>query len=285
MRIPIFGSFVLSCVLFAAQSAMAFPEWGDLRSMEPPSDQFGPADDFDYEGIVALSGCSGSLVRFEDSFEDDFAMILTNGHCVSLIRPGVVLSDQNSSRRFTLLNPDSSNAGTVTAQKLLYATMTKTDMAIYLLKESYAKIKQRYGIDALTMASQMPLVDDPIEIISGYWKRGYRCSVEAIAYEVLEGGWTFEDSVRYSRPGCEVIGGTSGSPVLLAGTRTVVAVNNSINERGGRCQTNNPCERDEQGNLIYEKGYGYAQQTYWVYSCRDENGDIDLNQESCLLPK
>ena len=285
MRIPLIGSYALLMVLFASQPAFAFPEWGNWEGRQSPVEQAALAGDFDYEGIVALSGCSGSLIRYEDSLDDDPAMVLTNGHCVSLIQPGVVLSNQSSSRRFTLLNPDASNAGTVTAQKLLYATMTKTDMAIYLLRESFADIRQSFNIEALTLASEKAFIDDPIEIISGYWKRGYRCSIEAIPFQVLEGGWTFEQSIRYSRPGCDVIGGTSGSPVILDGTRTVVGVNNSINERGGRCQTNNPCEKDESGNIIYEKGFGYAQQTYWVYSCRNGSGDIDLNVEGCLLPK
>ncbi len=35
---------------------------------------------YDFEGIVALSNCSGSLIRLENSKDSDKAMVLTNGH-------------------------------------------------------------------------------------------------------------------------------------------------------------------------------------------------------------
>jgi len=244
-----------------------------------------PRATYDFKGIVALSNCSGSLVRFDDSLDTDSALVLTNGHCVRLFEPGVVLVNQAATRTFDVLSETATKLGTVRSKRLLFATMTKTDMALYQLQETYADILNKFKIEALTLSREMPATGTPIEVISGYWKRGYSCEVENIAFQVKEGKWLFEESVRYSRPGCEVIGGTSGSPVVEAGTRTVVAVNNSINERGTRCELNNPCELDPAGNVIFQKGFGYAQQTYWVYSCRNAEGDLDLNVDGCLLPK
>jgi hypothetical protein len=170
--------------------------------------------------------------------------------------------------------------------KLLYATMTKTDMALYQLRETYNDILKKYKTRPLTLSRESPAVGTSIEIISGYWKRGYSCDIEATVEGLKEGRWLFEDSLRYSRPGCEVIGGTSGSPVIEAGTRTVIAVNNTINERGAKCEVNNPCELDDAGTVTqYKKGFGYAQQTAWVYSCRTDSGIIDISVEGCLLPK
>jgi hypothetical protein len=202
-----------------------------------------------------------------------------------MIKPGVVLINQNASRTFDILSGTASKLGKVTATKLLYATMTKTDMSLYLLKETYQDILNKYDTKALTLASKAPEIGADIEVISGYWKRGYSCQVEAITPTLKEGTWTFNDSVRYSRPGCDVIGGTSGSPVVAKGTRTVVAVNNTINESGRKCEVNNPCEVDKDGNVTYQKGVGYAQQTYWIYSCRNSAGKIDLTTPGCLLPK
>lgn len=240
---------------------------------------------FDFEGIVALSGCSGSLVRFEDSLDSDPGLILTNGHCVRLLDPGVVLSQQTVSRSFDILSPSAKKLGTVRSTRLLYATMTKTDMALYQLRETYADILNKFNTRALTLSSLAPVPGTSIEVISGYWKRGYACAVETIVDKLKEGNWLFEGSLRYSRPGCAVIGGTSGSPVIEAGTRTVIAVNNTINESGKSCQVNNPCEVLEDGSVFYEKGIGYAQQTHWIYTCRNELGAIDLEQNGCLLPK
>jgi hypothetical protein len=82
-----------------------------------------------------------------------------------------------------------------------------------------------------------------------------------------------------------VIGGTSGSPIIARGTRTVIGINNTGNEDGLRCEENNPCEIDEKGNVFYQRGQNYGQQTYWIYSCLTPNFDIDLNKPGCLLAK
>jgi len=275
----------VSIVLFCLDQsdALAFPEHGRVLPPSPKAALF--ISGYDFEGILGLSGCSGSLVRFDDSMDTDKALVLTNGHCVKMMNPGVVLVNEASNRSFDVLNSAGSKIGTIRAESLLYATMTKTDLALYRLRDTYQDIRGRFKTEALTLAREYPEVGMPIEIISGYWKRGYSCDVEAYVSTLKEGNWLFEDSIRYSRPGCEVIGGTSGSPVIEAGTRTVVAVNNTINEKGSRCAVNNPCEIDENGEITYQKGFGYAQQTSWVYSCRNLLNGLDLNLDGCLLPK
>ena len=278
-------AMTVSMAFFSLVSArsFAFPE---LNRQLPPSPEFAPyASTYDFKGIVALSNCSGSLVRFDDSADEDQGMILTNGHCVGMLDPGVVMSNQSANRTFDILSATASRLGTVRATRLLYATMTKTDVGLYQLQETYGEILKKYQIQALTLARTQPVVNTDIEVISGYWKRGYGCTIEAITHTLQEGKWLFESSVRYSRPGCEVIGGTSGSPVVEAGTRTVVAVNNTINESGAKCQVNNPCEVNEDGSIYYKKGIGYAQETFWFYSCRNADGQLDLNADGCLLPR
>jgi hypothetical protein len=52
-----------------------------------------------------------------------------------------VLVNRPSSRSITLLRPDSSRAGTVRASRILFGTMTKTDMIVYEVNETYASIK------------------------------------------------------------------------------------------------------------------------------------------------
>ncbi|MEN0059976.1 MAG: hypothetical protein AAGB31_14140, partial [Bdellovibrio sp.] len=108
--------------------------------------------------------------------------------------------------------------------------------------------------------------------------------VEAFVPQLKEAQWTMQHSIRYSRPGCEVIGGTSGSPVIRSGSRIVVGVNNTGNESGRNCTMNNPCEIDENGKMTAHKGYTYGQQTYWVYSCLNQYNEVDLQTPGCLLP-
>ena len=239
---------------------------------------------YDYNGIVALSNCSGSLVRFEDSLDSDPGMILTNGHCVAMMAPGVAYVNRSSSKSFRLLDDQGGNLGSVRASKLIYATLTDTDLGLYELRDSFEDIYQRYGVEALTISSEAPDVGEDIEIISGYWKRGYSCSIDKEIFTLQEGRWSFKRSLRYSQPGCEVVGGTSGSPIIRAGTRTVIAVNNTGNESGRRCTQNNPCEIGKEGNVFYEKGQNYGQQIFWLYSCRSDNGGFDFKKEECLLP-
>lgn len=282
--------FATSLITMSAASASPapattspFPKGQLLVTQLPPSLTTG----FDFEGIIALGNCSASLVQFEGAPDTDKAIMLTNGHCVEsgMPRPGQVLVDRPSNRRVSILDPSADEIGTVRAERLLYATMTKTDMALYRLSATYAEIRQKYNTRPFTLSSQHPQVGTAIEVISGYWQRGYRCQIEFFPHSLEEGGYRQEDSIRYSRPGCEVIGGTSGSPVIAGGTRTVIGVNNTGNESGRRCTMNNPCEIDANGTVTYTQGFSYGQQTFWVYSCLNDARQIDLNKQGCLLPK
>lgn len=243
--------------------------------------------DYDFEGIVELSNCSGSLIRFEKSEDTDKALVMTNGHCIGgfdFLQPGEVRVNEPSSRRFTLLKTINDGAP-IRAEMLLYATMTNTDMSIYRLTETYKQIEERHKIRAFTLSSAHPEVDQEMEVVSGYWKRGYSCKIEAFIFELQEGYWMFKDSIRYSRPGCEVIGGTSGSPIVLKGTREVIGINNTGNESGERCTQNNPCEINDKGDVFFQKGYSYGQQTYQIYTCLNDKNEIDLKKEGCQLPQ
>ncbi len=263
---------------------LPFPNPMDELQIFNLPDTFTPEHDF--EGIVALNNCSGSLVRFENSSDSESAVVLTNGHCMEggFIKPGDHYINKSSTRRFTLLKKDASSAGRVNAVEIMYGTMTKTDMALYRLGKSYAEITSEFNVTPLTLTSVQAAPQIPIEVISGYWKRGYRCNHSAIVHKLKEEGYTWEESIRYTQPGCETIGGTSGSPVLAAGTKTVIGVNNTGNENGQECTMNNPCEVDPDGNITYKKGNSYGQQTALIYGCLTADHKVDLSLESCKLP-
>ena len=241
----------------------------------------------DFTGIAALSNCSASLVRFAESAGTDKALVLTNGHCYEggFLQPGQVLVNRASTRSITLLRPDSSRAGTVRATRILFGTMTKTDMIVYEVKETYASIKSRLNVSPLTLAKQGPANGAGMAVVSGYWKRIYTCSVQATIPQLREGDWTWQNSIKYQQPGCETIGGTSGSPVVSTSTGEVIGINNTGNEDGERCTVNNPCEVDADGNVTVEQGAAYGQQTWWLYTCLTATRTIDLNKAGCELPK
>ncbi|EGX59573.1 hypothetical protein SZN_12038 [Streptomyces zinciresistens K42] len=240
----------------------------------------------DLAGTVALSNCSGSVVRFADSEDNDPALVMSNGHCLEtgMPAPGEVVVDRASSRTFGLLNAAGTRVGTLRASKIAYGAMTDTDVSIYQLTTTYGQIRSSYGISALTMSETRPAAGTAITVASGYWKRLYSCNVDGFAYRLKEGGWTFKDSVRYTSA-CNTVGGTSGSPVVDQATKRVVAVNNTGNEDGQSCTLNNPCEVDQNGRITVRKGINYAQQTYGIGACFGVGNKLDLSASGCTLPR
>jgi hypothetical protein len=239
-----------------------------------------------FAGTVALSNCSGSVIRFPGSEDNDPALVMSNGHCLEtgFPGPGEVLVDRASSRTFGLLNASGTRVGTLRANKIAYATMTDTDVALYQLTTTYAQIRSAYGIGALTLNDTRPAAGSAITVVSGYWKRTYACNIDGFAYRLKEGDWTWKDSIRYTAA-CDTIGGTSGSPVVDNATGRVVAVNNTGNEDGQRCTVNNPCEVDAGGNVTVRPGINYAQQTYQIPACFGLDNKLDLSRSGCVLPK
>ncbi len=288
-RKQLFQALAALLLLTVPQLAQAFP----LTSTQPwvwPYEVDLERAVFNFDAIAALSNCSASYIRFKGAPEDSKALILTNGHCIGgffggMPRPGEVV--YNKAKRFSvrLLDRDGRAITTLQADKILYATMTGTDVALLELNETYKQIKSKTGIEPLYLADQRPLEGTPIEIPSGYWKRTYSCYIDGFVHELREGGYVMYDSVRYSETGCNVIGGTSGSPIVSIETGEVSAINNTANENGKSCTMNNPCEVDPSGNVSIIKGRGYGQQTYWLYSCLNEKREFDLAVPGCMMPK
>ncbi len=242
------------------------------------------ADIYDFNGIVRLSNCSGFLIMFEGQPSSSNALVLTNGHCYRrFIRAEAIVLNQPS-RRTMRVSDANKRFHTVRATTVVYATMTGTDVLLYRLKETYDELATK-NITPLMLSPVRPQPNAAIQIISGYWKRGYSCFIDGFVHKLLEASWEFYDSLRYSTKGCDIIGGTSGSPVILKGTRQVVGINNTLNENGRRCNMNNPCEVDEDGNVTVDHNRGYGQQTYIFYSCLDSDYEIDLTLQGCQLAK
>lgn len=279
---------LLVLLLASSQLAFAFPE--------APFDALKKSDEFfrekgfafsgyDFEGIVQLSNCSGAIVRFSGQPITAKALVLTNGHCLGgrFLRPGQVITNRRVRRRMRVFNRVKRRIR-IRATRILYGTMTNTDAAIYELNQTYEQL-ERKGVRAFDFSARRPIVKTPIDIVSGYWNRGYSCHIDAFIYQLREARWTFTDSIRYSSTGCNTIGGTSGSPIIKKGTRLVIGVNNTGNESGRRCTMNNPCEVDREGNVKVRYKASYGQQTYQFYSCLRPDFSIDVTMRGCQLPK
>ncbi|MCO8272807.1 serine protease [Actinoplanes sp. TRM 88003] len=235
---------------------------------------------------IALSNCSASLVRYPSSVSSDRAMMLTNGHCYEggFLSAGQVLQNRTSSRSGTLLNSGGGSLGTVRADRVLYATMTGTDVALYRLTSTYATLSSRYGVTALTIAGSRPAAGASISIPSSYWKRIWNCKIDNFVPTLREGEWTWRDAIRYD-VNCDTIHGTSGSPIVDATTNQVVGINNTGNDDGEMCTLNNPCEVAADGTTRAYQGQSYGEQTYWFTTCLTAARVIDLNKSGCQLTR
>jgi V8-like Glu-specific endopeptidase len=275
---------------FASVSAFAFPvaPFDALKNAHKGLTNFTiDSLQYDFEGIIKLSNCSGSLVAFNGQPMSAKAIVMTNGHCVQkkggFLNPGEVWVNKPILRSMKVFDSNF-ELHSIQATKILYATMTNTDVAFYELNESYSQILTRTNVRPLLLDSVRPLSGISIDIVSGYWDRGYSCEIDGFVFNIREAGWTFTDSIRYTAE-CDTIGGTSGSPIIARGERRVVAINNTSNESGKRCTLNNPCEVDETGTVSVHKGVRYGQQTYNVYTCLTPSFQFDLSRSDCSLPK
>jgi hypothetical protein len=235
---------------------------------------------------IALSNCSASLVRYPSSVSSDRAMMLTNGHCYEggFLNAGQVLQNRTSSRSGTLLNSSGRSLATVRADRILYATMTGTDVTLYRLTSTYATLSSRYGATALTISASHPTAGASIAIPSSYWKRIWNCKIDGFVGTLREGDWTWRDSIRYD-VNCDTIHGTSGSPIVDASSGQIVGINNTGNDDGQMCTLNNPCEVDANGTTHAYQGQSYGQETYWFTTCLTSSRTIDLSISGCLLTK
>lgn len=289
-----FAKLVLISVFFVSivtPSAQALP-------LPPPGINASPLLDFlapdfsgasvDFNAIVALSNCSGALIRFETSLDSDPGVVMTNGHCLGdgFLEPGEVVINSPVSRTMKLLSKDGRKTLAILhANLVLYGTMTKTDLALYRLTETFGEIEKKFQTRALTLSSRRPEAGREIAVASGYWKKIYSCSIDRFIPELREDRWVWKDAIRYTQPGCNTIHGTSGSPVIDAQTGEVVAINNTGNDNGEKCTMNNPCEVEADGTITVNHKASYAEQTYWVYGCLGSQGQLDLGRAGCELPK
>lgn len=277
--------------IFGAQTtdAMAFPLTSTVNAEKMFTLELA-APGFVTDGVVAMSNCSASYVTFKGRSMDARGLVLTNGHCVGspfggMLRPGEFLSQRPQRFSLNLLDRGANRIATLRSEKIIYATMTGTDLAVLELTQTYRQIESATGVTPLEIIDEQPQAGEVIDIPSGYWRRTYNCAIDGFVHELREADWTFKNSIRYSESGCEVIGGTSGSPIRSVRTGQVIGINNTGNESGQRCTMNNPCEVDTAGNVSIIPGRGYGQQIYVLYSCLNAAKEIDLAVPTCVLPK
>ncbi len=249
-------------------------------TVEPPPDDEIP----DVAGAVDLGGCTGSVVRTADSRPQDPALLLTNGHCVGDERPapGSALVDLPADRGAAIGDEEGYPLVTARADRLVYATMTGTDIALYRLDTTYGEVEAA-GAKVFDLATEPVRAGDPLTLL--HTSARMDCTAEAVLPHLKEGGYLMDDSVRYAEGGgCAPWFGTSGSALLGADGTTVAGIHNTHNESGGPCTDNNPCEVDGAGEETSLPGRAYGQQVHGVAACLTAGSELDLSLAGCTLP-
>ncbi|WP_063631956.1 MULTISPECIES: trypsin-like serine protease [Actinomycetes] len=270
------------------------------------------------EGAINLAGCNGSVVRAPGGRAEDPALLLTNGHCVptsppaaegkrifekdgqrgldeyrreQLPAPGAALVDRPADRSLVISDRQGYPVAPARANRLVYATMTGTDVALYRLDKTYAQVSALGGKvfdlstapmragDRLTLATISARTD---------------CAAAAVVPTLREGGYQQADSVRYDT--CKSSHGDSGAPLLAPDGHTVVGVNNTHNDDGVApnspggtktaatpCSDNNPCEVGPDGTVTSRAGASYGQQVNGLAACLTAGSKLDLSKPGCAV--
>jgi len=246
-----------------------------------------PPDDVipDVEGSVGLGGCVGSVVRPPGAAPKDEALLLTNGHCVQGDRPapGGALVDRPADREVAIADPRGYPQVTARATRLVYATMTGTDIALYRLDKTYAQLAAD-GAKVFRLTSRPVRAGDPLTLVHASGRSA--CRAEAVVEHLREGGYQLSNSIRYATsPDCAPSQGQSGSPLLAADGVTVVGVHNTHNTAGEMCTDDNPCEVAPDGTTTAVRGRAYGQQVDLITSCLGRGTRLDLRRPGCTLTR
>ncbi|MEU5926322.1 trypsin-like serine protease [Streptomyces antimycoticus] len=244
-----------------------------------------PPDDVipDVEGVVDLDNCVGSVVRIATSRPQDPALVLTNGHCVEGQRPapGTAIVDQPADREAYIADHQGYPQTTARTKRLVYATMTGTDIALYRLDKTYKQLKAE-GAKTFQLTTTPVRAGDPLTM--AYTSQRFNCTAEAVVPHLREGGYQQNDSIRYATSkDCAPWFGTSGSALLAPDGTTVAGIHNTHNDAGEQCTDDNPCEVDSDGTVTSVKGRGYGQQVYMIPACLTKGSKLDLSQQGCTL--
>ena len=150
----------------------------------------------DLNGMVKFpGGCSGSLIRLNEAMSAK-AVVLTNGHCVTSEKLGTFTFNKPLSGHKLILYSGYNRPISVTTNKIIYSTMTGTDIGLIELTSSYASLARK-GVEALSLADVPAPLGKNISMTSGFFGTVSLCKIDSIAYVLREGDFTWNQSYGY----------------------------------------------------------------------------------------
>lgn len=278
-------------ILLAAAACWAAPSSRLLEN--------GAGQNAAYTGIGRLvlgSNCTAFLIRTPGSGP---AYALSAGHCYSLDSQSVfvdrALPPSTRPVQFNFFADTAGASVAVPIRRLAYSTMKGTDIAVLELAATQAELASR-GVRALELESGEPAAGEAIEVVGApssffepreWFLRRATCTLGGRA-DLIEFTWHFWDTRRND---CEdIVGGMSGSPVILARTGHVSGVVNTTTHlafaRGGDfdCYAGRPCELGAGGQRVEEET-SYSISLAGLMECFRPSGEFDLLRPACPLDR
>lgn len=239
------------------------------------------AVDIGMGGFPAIQGCESSIVKTSASRDEDPALLVTNGHCVPTVDPemtaperGTSLTDEPVSVPVPFTDDEGYQLTKAKTERLIVATMTGTDLAVYRLDRSFAQLAAD-GVRVLQLAAEPPKVGDKVSLMT-FEPRS--CTIEAVVPTLREDGYEQQNALRMAGdPKCETFPGTSGAALVAADGTTLVGINNTNNREGGKCVADGPCEVAADGSTSVVTDQPYGQQVVGLNDCITAGSTFDAD--------
>jgi hypothetical protein len=235
--------------------------------------------------------CGGTVVQLPGAAPSSPAVLLTNGHCLPGIH-GLGMIPPGTAYAGIALPPTPvsvwSKAGKLVTAKmtrLLYATMTATDIALIQLDLTNQALLDQ-GVRIVPISDRYPAPADAALLLrsSAEYQQVSACKVGGRVEQLREGDWTFWGPIWLTKE-CAWSDGTSGSAILDPVSGAVVAIANTTNEDGSECGLENPCEVGPGGQISVVQGRPYAQRVDVILPCIGPDGLLKLANPGCRLSK
>lgn len=244
-------------------------------------------------GSVVVNGCSAGLARLPDADPASPALVLTNGHCLDLrsidrsrsayLYPGEFLHDRSETSLIeniivTMQTP--ARPKSLRVRRVIFSTMTTTDVSILELEESLQTLERDHGVNAFILDLEDHRASGQADVIASYFNRRFSCPLEGQVH-LNEGPYRTTEGVRLGM-GCSIYPGVSGSPIIRAGSNHMIGLANThFSGSGQDCSLNNPCEVDNQGRRrSAEIGRSYGVALSNLKGCT-HGGEFDFTRSTC----
>lgn len=247
-------------------------------------------------GNAIVNSCSAGVIKLEAMSSSRKAIVATNGHCLRLNRtmdressylnPGETLTNietQAFLERTLIRIHAPSGTVEVAAKRLIFATMTGTDISLFELNDSYDDLKEKYEIKPLIVSPKELAPKEAVQIQTGYYNRNFNCAFVR-KVNLREGPFHTNGALELTLE-CDIYPGVSGSPIVLRKSKMITGLANTHTSGEGEvCGFNNPCIILGSQVIEPNAGTSFGVSLVGLNSCYNSQiQQFDFARKSCRL--